>query len=314
MSARGLGAFDLNLVKVFLAIWETRSLTLAGERLGLTQPAVSHALRRLRDQFSDPLFLRVGNLMEPTEAATRLHGPFDEAARLLGQTVLAHDAFDPATATRAFRIAMSDISEMVCLPPILAHLERVAPGVRVISVQMAAEAVAADLRTGQIDLAMGYLPDLVDADCLHTYLLTDWFVCLVSAHHPVAGQTLTPELFSGLTFVDVAVHATGYRMVESVLRRRGVERRVMARLEHFTVIPEVVRQTGFAAIFPASVSRRVAAGGEFSVLDLPFDLPQIDIELHMHANFRADPGIRWLKEVITTVLRVDPPDDRTLAL
>lgn len=303
MSARSLNAFDLNLVKVFLAIWETRSLTLAGERLGLTQPAVSHALRRLRVQFSDPLFLRVGNVMVPTDAATRLHLPFDEALRVLGQTVAEHDGFDPGTSTRVFRIAQSDISELFCLPPVLSRLEQVAPGVRLVSVQLASEVVAAELRTGQIDMAIGYLPDLVDADCLHTYLLTDWFVCLVSSRHPMAGTVLTPEAFSRLTFVDVAVHATGYRMVESVLTRLGVKRQVSARLEHFTVIPHVVRETGLAAMFPSSAARQVAAQGGLSVLDLPFNLPQIEVEVHIHTNFCKDPGILWLRDLITGVWR-----------
>lgn len=314
MSARTLNGFDLNLVKVFLAIWETRSLTLAGERLGLTQPAVSHALKRMREQFSDPLFLRVGNQMEPTEAASRLYEPFYEAVHILGQTVVDHDGFDPARSDRVFRIAMSDISEMVCLPPILSHLERVAPGVRLVSVQLNAETVATELRSGQIDMAMGYLPGLVDVDCLHTYLMTDWFVCLVSSRHPMAGQVLTREQFSRLTFIDVAVHATGYRMVESVLGRLGVERRIMARLEHFTVLPRIVRETGFATLFPHTASCQVAESGEFSILALPFELPQIDIEVHIHANFRKDPGILWLRDAITRVLRTDPPADRTIAL
>lgn len=305
MSARPLGGFDLNLVKVFLAIWETRSLTLAGERLGLTQPAVSHALKRMREQFSDPLFVRVGNLMEPTEAATRLHAPFDQALAILGQTVLDHDGFDPASSARVFRIALSDVSEMFCLPPVLALLEQEAPGVRLVAVQLVADTIVGDLRTGQIDLALGYLPDLAGADCVQDPLFVDRFVCLVSSRHPLAGQALTPELFARLDFVDVALRATGYRRVEAELARLGIARRVVARLEHVTVIPEVVRRTGYAALFPLSVSLQIAAGGAYSLLDLPFELPPVDIALHAHANFRADPGILWLRRAIRRALATD---------
>ncbi|MGH2342086.1 LysR family transcriptional regulator [Segnochrobactraceae bacterium EtOH-i3] len=306
MSARSLNGFDLNLVKVFLAIWDTRSLTLAGERLGLTQPAVSHALKRLREQFSDPLFLRVGNLMEPTDAATRLHEPFDRVLHILGQSVLDHDGFDPASSRRTFRVAMSDVSEMFCLPPVLAFLEQVAPGVRMVSVQLVAETIVGELRTGQVDLALGYLPDLVAGETLPSPLLTDRFVCVVSSRHPLAGQALTPDLFSRLTFIDVAMRATGYRRVEAELARRGIERQVVARLEHVTVIPAIVRQTGYAALFPLSAARQIVADGGVALLDLPLDLPEIDIALHGHANFRKDPGIQWLRSAITGVLCPGP--------
>src|SRR5438270_8744345 len=107
---------DLNLLRVFLAIWDVRSLTAAGKRLGLTQPAISHALRRLTDRFRDPLFVRVANRMLPTHAAIRLHEPLDRAFELLNSALQGGVTFDPSVTERTFRVAMSETAEVYILP------------------------------------------------------------------------------------------------------------------------------------------------------------------------------------------------------
>lgn len=300
MNRSNFNNFDFNLVKVFLAIWELRGISAAGDRLGLTQPAVSHSLRRLREQFSDPLFLRVGHRMQPTAVAERLYEPFNRAVQIIGHTVMANHEFLPETSDRTFTIAMSDISELYCLPQILSYLEKAAPSVHIKSVQLDARTVEAELRTGQIDLALGYLPDL-GPDYINTFVLEDWFVCLVSASHPMAGARLTERTFSQLTFVEVAVHATGYKLVDDLLIRLGVKRNTSVRLEHFTNVPEIVRDSRFAAIFPHFASRKLHASGEFDLLDLPFELPRIDVRIHIHSNFSNDAGINWLQKAIHNV-------------
>ncbi|MBV5265705.1 LysR family transcriptional regulator [Pinisolibacter aquiterrae] len=307
MTPRDPGAFDLNLIKVFLAIWETRGISGAGERLGLTQPAVSHALRRLREQFADPLFLRVGHTMEPTPAARRLHEPFAQAYGLLGRTMAAHAEFRPETSTRTFTIAMSDVSEFYCLPQILARLAEVAPNLRIRSVQLDAESIAAALRSGRIDMALGHLPDLPADEIVSTFLLRDRFVCLLAAGHEQAGRALDVEAFSRLDFVEVAVHATGYKTIDERLTALGAARTTVVSIEHYTIVPEIVRHSKLAAIFPRSVSRRLAARGDFALLDLPFDLPAIDVDLHVHVNFTDDPGLRWFRTILPELFAEDPP-------
>ena len=139
MHSRNPASIDLNLLRVFLAVWESHSLTLAGEHLGLSQPAVSHALRRLRDLFGDPLFVRVGTSMTPTDAAMQLHAPIDEALGIIGKALQTRERFEPASASRTFRLAMSDMSEFFFLPPLLDSLQREAPQVRFDVVQMAVD-------------------------------------------------------------------------------------------------------------------------------------------------------------------------------
>lgn len=304
MSQMNANTFDLNLVRVFLAIWDLRSVTAAADRLGLTQPAVSHSLKRLREQFSDPLFVRVGPRMEPTEAAFRLYEPFNRALRVIQQTILSHDAFVPELSERTFTIAMSDISEFYLLPQLLAALETAAPSVRVRSAQLDAATVAGALRTGQVDLALGYLPQLDDTDIASSFLLEDNFLCLVNKRHPMAGQPLDLERFGALNFVDVSIQATGYKRVRELIGEIGARWTSVARIEHFMVVPELVRHTSLAAIFPFSASSRIASFGEFSFLELPFEVPSIDVEVHLHANFQNDPGLIWMRDMMTSIFRV----------
>jgi DNA-binding transcriptional LysR family regulator len=108
--SRSNDVLDLNLLRVFVAIWDLRSLTAAGDRLGLTQPAISHALRRLRDRFGDPLFVRVGHRMLPTDAAVQMHEPLDQAFELLNRTLQSGVVFDPRVTERTFRVAMSEVA------------------------------------------------------------------------------------------------------------------------------------------------------------------------------------------------------------
>jgi len=163
---------DLNLLRVFLAIWDLRSLTAAGDRLGLTQPAISHALRRLRDWFDDPLFVRAANRMLPTEAAVRLHEPLDQAFGIISRAIQERVAFDPKVTQRVFRVAMSDVSEVYYLPRLMAKLVRVAPTMRLDVVPLAVDAIAGAMRAGEVDLAIGYLKNL-EGECVSRSLFDD---------------------------------------------------------------------------------------------------------------------------------------------
>ncbi|SFK26071.1 LysR family transcriptional regulator [Celeribacter neptunius] len=294
MNQVNFNTFDLNLVRVFLALWEQRSVTAAADRLNLTQPAVSHALKRLRDHFDDPLFTRVGKRMEPTAAAQRLYIPFKTCLETLRGTMSSHGEFDPKSSNRVFTIAMSDISESYVLPRVLAPLITEAPGVRIKSVQLEAEEIEVKLRSGQVDMAFGYLPDLSGPEIESMFLLEDRFLCILRKGHPWAGKPLTLETMRELEFVEVSVHATGYKMVRDILNQNEVERTVRARIEHFTVIPEIVRSTDLAAIYPASVASRLVDNGAFETLELPSIFPSINVCTHYHASFRSDPGLLWL--------------------
>ncbi|WP_345816957.1 LysR family transcriptional regulator (plasmid) [Paraburkholderia sp. PREW-6R] len=297
MNKPNLGIADLNLLRVFLAIWDLRSLTAAGDRLGLTQPAVSHALRRLRNLFEDPLFVRTPTGMVPTDAAFRLYPPLAQALSIINDAVQQHAKFDPATAHRVFRISMSDMSEFYFLPPLIALLDREARGIRIEAANIPVESVSAAMRAGEIDLALGYVPGL-DAGCVSQRLFVDEHVCVLRANHPLRKAKPTREDLAALRYVYASTNATGHRMVEQWLDELSFKRDVVLRLPHFVVAPEIVTNTDLAVIFPKSIARRFNRGKAFRILPLPFELPPIDIQVHSHTQFAADPGIAWLRGVI----------------
>ena len=286
---------DLNLIRVFLTVWDVRSLTAAGHRLNLTQPAVSHALRRLRETFNDPLFVRAMGGMVPTEMATRLHRPLSEALQIIQQAVQDSDRFDPATAGRVFRIAMSDVSEFFFLPTLMTWLASTAPGVHLRVVPLDPATIMQSMRAGEVDVTIGFVPDLEDEVISHS-LFRDSCVCLVRAGHPIAAVEPGAVDLGSLRYVYATTTATGHQLAERWLTENGVKRQIALRLGHFTAAPSVVRATDLAVIFPASVARLMNGDAAFALLPLPPGHPVIDVRVHMHSHFSGDAGIRWLRD------------------
>ncbi|SAK74661.1 LysR family transcriptional regulator [Caballeronia hypogeia] len=306
MNKSNLGLADLNLLRVFLAIWDLRSLTAAGDRLGLTQPAVSHALRRLRTHFEDPLFVRTPGGMVPTDAAFRLYPPLAQAFSLINEAMQQVANFDPASAQRVFRVSMSDMSEFYFLPPLIALLDREARGIRIEVANIPLDSVSSAMRAGEIDLALGYVPGL-DPACVSQTLFLDEHVCVVRAGHPLRKTRPSREDLSALRYVYASTNATGHRMVEQWLDELNLKREVVLRLPHFVVAPEIVMNTDLAVIFPKSIARRFNRGKAFRILPLPFPLPPIEIQVHSHTQFAADPGIAWLRETIHAMFHQPAP-------
>jgi DNA-binding transcriptional LysR family regulator len=262
MTEMNTGTIDLNLMRVFLAIWETHSLTLAADRLALSQPAVSHCLRRLRDVFHDPLFVRTSEGMQPTAAAVNLHGPIDRGLNLIYGAMQRHAGFDAATSTRRFRISMSDMSAFYFLPPLLAAFQDAAPGVRLEIVPVPLNSVEGGMRSGDIDLAIGYVPGL-SGECISQTLFQDQFVCMLRAGHPLARRALTRERVSALRYVFTDSGATGHGLTEKWLERMDIQRNIVLQLPHFIAAPEIVRSTDLAVIFPRSIAERFNRARQF---------------------------------------------------
>ena len=291
---------DLNLLRVFFAIWDLRNLTAAGERLGLTQPAISHALRRLRDRFNDPLFVRASNRMLPTETAVRLHEPLDQALTIINRVLQERVAFDPLVTQRTFRIAMSDMAEVYALPRLMARLRHIAPLARINAVPLQPENGVAAMRSGDVDLSIGHIKD-PDEDCISNEVFNDRIVCMVRAHHPIARSKLTRSNFSNLQFFYARMTAPIHQMVEQWLIDEARPR--IAVRGHFMAAPDIVRNTDLAAIFPKNMALHLDRAKDFRLLELPFDLPPIEVKVHSHARFASDMGIKWMRETATEILK-----------
>jgi DNA-binding transcriptional LysR family regulator len=301
--SQGNSHLDLNLLRVFFAIWDLRSLTAAGDRLGLTQPAISHALRRLRDRFGDPLFVRVANRMLPTDAAVRLHEPLDQAFELLNRTLQSGIVFDPRMTERTFRVAMSDIAEVYLLPRLITELSRISPFVRVHIVPLVPESLVSSMRSGEIDLAIGAI-SASDKDLISIDIVKDRYICLVRANHPIAKSRLTRSSFSKLRFFFARTTSTVYQLAEQWLADEAARPQIAVR-GHFTTAPEIVRHSDLAAIFPRMLALDLHRAKDFRLLDLPFELPPMEVKVHSHARFANDTGIKWMCQTTAAILTSD---------
>ena len=288
---------DLNLLRVFDAVLRERGVTPAAARLGLTQPAVSNALARLRALFGDPLFVRTPAGMDPTPFARELGEPVRQALALL-ESALAHGpGFDPASSSRAFRFYMSDLGQIEFLPPLLERVQREAPGVRLEAVALDVEDIAETLAAGALDLAVGFLPGL-GPPLRRRALFRDPYVCLMRADHPI--RSLTKKRFLAASHALVTYRG-GHRVIEEALERAGLSRRIALRVPHFTVVPMVLERSDLILTLPQRVAHVYERRGRFKSMPPPVPLPQAEVAVHWHERFEADPGNRWLRELLITL-------------
>jgi DNA-binding transcriptional LysR family regulator len=290
---------DLNLLRVFDAVLHEGAVTTAAGRLGLTQPAVSNALGRLRTLLGDPLFVRTVKGMEATPFARGLAEPVRQALALL-ESALAHGpGFDPATASRVFRFYMSDVGQVEFLPPLVERMQRVAPGVRLEAVAVDLEDIADALGRGVLDVAVGFLPGL-GAPIARRALFRDPYLCLMRADHPI--ERLTKKRFLEASHALVTYRAGGHRVIEEALERAGAGPRIALRVPHFTVAPMVLERTDLILTLPARVARVYERFGRFKALPPPIPIPQAEVAVYWHERFAADPGNGWLRQQLVELL------------
>jgi len=290
---------DLNLLRLFDAVYRAGSVSVAAESLDLTQPAASQGLSRLRRLLDDPLFVRAAGGVQPTPRAQRLAEPVRLALAGLERALNEGEEFNPTTAQRVFRLHLSDIGEARFLPDLMETLRQRAPGVRVESFPLPRHELMAALDEGKIDFAVGFLPDLRDAQRLE--LLQDHYVVLLRDDHPFAqrgpsGQALLQEL-AGLEFVAVRTHADTLR----ILNLLQLTDRLRLVTEHFMVLPSIVQATDLAAVVPKQIAEGFA--GRFVLLEPDFPLRNFTVSLHWSKRFEGDPARQWLHGVMKELFR-----------
>jgi|ERR1700730_16041914 DNA-binding transcriptional LysR family regulator len=294
--------FDLNLLRVFDAVWRHGHLGLASKELELSQPALSHALRRLREGIGDPLFVKVSRGMQPSARAVQLAPIVQSILASVREQVLAAPAFDPKHASRSFTIALVDVGEMAFLPKLLGRLMCEAPSVDVRSVSMPPRELVLALQRGEVDLAIGYFPDIDGIDFLQQRLFRHGFVCLVRAGHPSVRGTLTSKQFRDLPHAVVQTEGRSQEIVEQYLKQQGIHRRKLLRSPHFLSIPMVIASTDLVVTVPQPIGEVFARIVELQVLRPPYPIPSFDIKQYWHRCQHADPGNRWLRNMVADLL------------
>jgi DNA-binding transcriptional LysR family regulator len=292
------GLPDLNLLPVFEALFRHGSVTRAATEMGLTQSAMSSALGRLRRQLDDPLFVNTRSGMLPTPRALELAPHLTDALAMVRGALGARDAFDPRRTTRSLRVYMTDVGETVLLPTLMRHLHEHSPVMRLETAQLPASELAVRLETGDIDLAVGYVPQLRDK-IRRARLFEERYVCMTRPDHPAGrGAPLTLKEYLAARHVLIASMGSGHQILERTLAERGMEENVALRVPHFVVVPLIVASTDLIVSLPSRMAEASSRVVKVKVHPLPIPLPSFEVSLYWHARVENDAANRWLRDAM----------------
>ncbi|MFS2135809.1 LysR family transcriptional regulator [Duganella sp. Dugasp56] len=295
---------DLNLFIVFEAIYAEGSITRASLKMNLTQPAISHALNRLRQLFDDPLFERQGHVMVPTPLARSIIDPVRQSLRGFEVTLNGAERFDAATSGRSFSLALRDVLEASVLPPLMARMAQDAPTVGLNTLQVGRRELESELAAGTLDAAIDVMLPLSN-EIRRTLLAADQTVVLVRRAHPLVrdGQGLDLDGYLALEHIQTSSRRRGPGLEDFELSRLGLQRRVRLRCQHYFAACRVVSQTDLALTMPERLARVVNQQFGNQIRPFPLQMPSLDIYLYWHANIDTDPAGLWLREQIIEAMR-----------
>lgn len=294
--------YDLNLLRVFTALMEERSVTRAADRLGITQPALSNALARLRKTMRDPLFVRERYGVRPTPMAEELGPVIAAALANIDDVVLGQQDFEPAKANRSFTIAPNSYVEYVLMPELAARLRKLAPGVKLRLTPYGGDLASTGVVSGATAMALGRLTDPPD-NLVVQHLMDDTHACVVRADHPEVGDSLSREQFESMKHVNMLPPGRLRAGLFQALDRQGLRREVAVSVTHFLAVPEIVAVTDYCTTLPSLVCRRLAKDARLKVLPTPADLGAFPVEMGWHARYRQDPAHRWLRSLVAEIAK-----------
>lgn len=292
---------DLNLFIVFEAIYAEGSVTRASLKLNLTQPAISHALGRLRVMFDDPLFVRQGHLMVSTPLARSIIEPVRQSLRGFEVTLNKLNRFDPASTEKEFSLALRDVLESTVLPPLMVALERDAPHARVAAVQVDRRELESELQAGTLDCAIDVLLPLA-SDIRHTRILADRTLVVARRGHPRLQGDITLQQYLAEEHILASSRRKGPGIEDFELSRIGMQRKIRLRCQHYFAACRVVSQTDLILTMPERYARVANQQFDNQLLALPLEMPAWDVYLYWHANVEDDPANKWLRERLTAAM------------
>ncbi|NWE22108.1 LysR family transcriptional regulator [Pseudomonas sp. P7548] len=290
---------DLNLLRVLLAIHDCGNVTAAAKRLGMSQPAASAALSRLRHSLGDPLFVRSGTAMEPTPRARSIVERTREVIATIDQEILPSPTFDPAQSRETFTFCLSEIGEVVFLPALFDRLRSAAPHAKIQCLSLGPKDLHDALREGRVDSALGYFPDL-DAPNIYQQRLFDHdLVCLIGRHHRITAPQLSMEEFCTLEHLQVRDGSRSQEMYESFLAEQGIERKIVVQMSHYMSMSAIIERSELIAVMPRSVAHIYEKHSAVRMIEPPVEIPPYSLKHHWHARNQKDPRHLWLrKEVV----------------
>lgn len=293
---------DLNLLRVFDAVMTEQNLTRAANRLAMTQPAVSNAVKRLRDALGDELLIRTAHGVKPTARAESLWPAVRRALAELEEAV-APRTFELAKANATFRMAMADATAGLLLPPLVRLIENEAPGIDIRMVPLTTREPRPMLLRGDIDLAIGFFPGVVaqlqgstETPVRHERLYAGQYVCVMRKGHPMADKELTLDRYCDANHLLVSFSGRARGLVDDALVALNRERRILLTVNQFFTAGKVVAASDLIMVIPRHLIDATGMSNELIQKELPFTLPEVHIDMLWHERDARSPGHRWLRE------------------
>jgi len=295
---------DLNLLTVFEAVWRLRNVSEAAAEIGLSQPATSNALRRLRGHFHDRLFVRTAKGMLPTPVAQQLGPGLVAALSEIRNSLRQRSYFRPQKDERTFTILMTDIGEVVFLPRLLRHCRDHAPNISIRTVQVSTEQTISALEAGDVDLAIGYIPQLQSGVYQQQLFRID-YVCMIRQDHPTIRTRITKRQFLAALHAVAESAGTSHYAVEQQLNRLGLRRRIGLRVSHLLSLPVIVGSSNMVATVPESLGAIFEKSANTRILPHPIRFPRTAIKQYWHERFHEDVANRWLRQTCAMLFQRD---------
>lgn len=291
---------DLNFLTVFEAMQRERSVTRAAQQVGLSQPATSAALARMRRQFADPLFVRTARGMVPTPLADEIAPAVHDALETVRRRILERSVPVPADTERTLRLSISDATALALLPRLIRQLQHTAPLWRVQTETLNPADLPRALEAGECDLAVGNL-DMARAGIYRQKLMSTEFKVIHQRAHPRLRGPLTLRNYLDAHHAVMRGHGSPPSMLEQTLARRGHERKIALSVPQFLLLPAVVAETDLIATVPAHVARTFAAPYRLAVWPLPLPVPELVLYQYWHQRYHADASSKWVRGVVRTL-------------
>lgn len=292
---------DLNLLFALDALLHQENVSRAAVQLGLTQSGMSRALRRLRDHFNDPLFVRTGRGMRPTPFAKRLRPMLRRTLHEVHQVICARPGFNPSQARGTFRLIIWGYAETLFLPPLLQTIREVTPGIH-LDVRPPHDNLEDSLEDDHVDLILG-APQQEHCDHRWMHLLEEPYALLARGDHPMLAASITPGRLAALAHVVVMEHSHNDSIIDHKLHQRGLQRQIQVRVSSVLSVRTMLLKTDMVTLLPSRIAHHLAEHTELRVFTLPSSLQDSRFTLSMgfHVNQQHDPTHRWLREQIQNI-------------
>jgi DNA-binding transcriptional LysR family regulator len=302
-----LKTVDLNLLVSFDALMSHRHVSRAAEKLGVTQSALSHALKRLRVVFGDPLLRRGPRGMEPTERALSLREPVKAVLAEIHSIVSTRIVFEPVSTQRTFKLSMSDAMNVEALPLILRNLRKAAPNIDLLVTTSGPREACARILNDEVELAIGVFPH-VPAEIMRHELYRDVLVCVADKNNPrLKRGRMDEEAYLASPHVTVAPNLDSGVQLDEIFAAMGFARRIVATVPHYTAIPGLVRETDLVAHTRRRLINVLRTSANLVVFPIPapFRVPELCFEQLWHPRYERDAGHHWLRHLITNSVGIE---------